>query len=82
MDVAAEPVELGDDDRGLVPLGELERLGELRPPIEGVAPLAGLDLAEGFDELEPFSLGKAGERRLLRFEAEAERPWLAVDTRV
>ena len=49
----------------------LERLGELRPTVECVAPLAGLDLAEGFDQLEPFGLGEAGERGLLRLEAKA-----------
>jgi hypothetical protein len=52
MHVAAEPVELGDDDRaGLVDLpGGLERGGELGPAVERVGTLAGLDLGEAVNE--------------------------------
>ena len=71
MDVAAKPVELGDDNRGLVLLGQLERLGELRPSIESVAPLAGLNLAKRFEQLKSFGLSEARERGLLRLKAKA-----------
>jgi hypothetical protein len=53
VDVAAEPVELGDDDwRALAAaLGGVQRRGELRPTIQGVSPLARLDLGEGLQQI-------------------------------
>ena len=82
MDVAAKPVELGDDNRGLVLLGQLERLGELRPSIESVAPLAGLNLAKGFEQLESSASAKRASAACCASRPRPDRPWLAVDTRV
>ena len=52
-------------------LAALERGGELRPAVERVGALAGLDLGEGLDQVEALGLGEAGERGLLRLEAKA-----------
>ena len=54
-----------------MPLGQLERLGELRPSIESVAAFAGLNLAKRFEQIEPLGLGEAGEGGLLRLKAKA-----------
>jgi hypothetical protein len=46
VDVAAKPVQLGDDDGRLALLGDLQRCGELRPAIQRIPPFAGLDLCD------------------------------------
>jgi hypothetical protein len=46
MHVAAQPIELGDDDRALAFACRVERAPKVRPPIECVGPLARLDLDE------------------------------------
>ena len=45
MHVPAEPIELGDDHRGLELPGVGQGGGQLGPPIERVVALARLDLA-------------------------------------
>jgi hypothetical protein len=47
VNVACEPVELGDDERGAADATRLEHLRELRP----VRPLAQLDFGELADQL-------------------------------
>ena len=71
VNVTGQAVELRDDNRGLELPGGGQGGGELRPAIERVGALARLDLAEGLGQGVAFGLGKAGERGLLRFEAEA-----------
>jgi hypothetical protein len=73
MQATRMPIELGNDDRRLVLAGCLERRGEQWPAIERIG-LTGLDFGEGLNEL--VALGKARQRGLLRFEAEAVT-WLA-----
>ena len=46
MHVAAQPVELGDDDRALAFACRLERAPKLRSPIKCIGPIARLDLDE------------------------------------
>ena len=41
MDVAAEPIELRDDDRAFQPAGHLESRGKLRPALKRVSAWAG-----------------------------------------
>jgi hypothetical protein len=66
VDVAAQPVELGTDDRGLGLARSLDRRVQLRPVIVSAA----LGLGEGIDQVERLGLGKPGDRRALRLEAE------------
>lgn len=40
------PIQLGDDDRTLAPLGLSQRDGELRPTLQRVGPPSGLNLSE------------------------------------
>jgi TolB-like protein len=78
MHVAAEPVELGDDDRaGLVDLpGGLERGGELGAAVERVGTLAGLDLGEEKQTATPTAAIDAPNTEL----ALPDRPSIAVFT--
>ena len=69
--IAAQAVELRDDHRGLVLLGQLHRGGQLRPLLERIGAFAGLDLAEGLDQIVTLGLGEGGNRRLLGVEADA-----------
>jgi len=71
MDVATQPIELGNYDRRLVLPGDLQRRGELRPTIEGVRSFAGFDFLEGLDQPIAFRLRKPSKRRLLRLEPQA-----------
>ena len=75
VNVAAEPVQLGDDDRRLVPLGELESGCQLRALIWRVGALARLNLSESLNQLVILGLGEPGERRLLRFQL-TRQGWL------
>ena len=76
MHIAAEPIELGDDDRRAVQTGVLERGLELRPALERVGALAGLDLLEGRRRAEALGLAEAGDCLQLRIETDiAGRPW-------
>lgn len=45
MHVSVQPIQLGDD-RTLAPLGLGQRGGELRPTLQRVGPLSGLNLSE------------------------------------
>jgi hypothetical protein len=67
--ISAEPIELRNRYRALsVTAGLGQRGGELRAPIEGVSPLARLDLDELGLDLEALALGKSGHGRALRLE--------------
>jgi hypothetical protein len=69
MDVAAETVQLRDDDRSLVLLGRLERGRQLRPALESIGALAGFDLIERLQQVIAFSLSEPGECLLLGLQA-------------
>src|SRR5207248_2950719 len=76
MHVAAQPIELGHDDR-CAPVvvildfaGGLQCLCQFGPVGERIA-LGGLDLRESLDEMEGFRLGEPVESSLLRFKAKA-----------
>ena len=69
MNVAAEPVQLGDRDRALETLGLGQRGSQLRAAIERVGTFAGLDLDELTGQLEALGLGKPGNRLALRFQS-------------
>ncbi len=79
MNVAAEPVELGDDDRARLPVaaGLGEGLGELRAALEGVRALARLDLDMLGDDPEPLGLGEPGHGGALGVNAEPAAALLA-----
>jgi hypothetical protein len=71
MNVAAEPVELSDDD-GATPLARRRQGGgEFGPTLERVGPLAGLDLGELLSELVTLGLGESLDCGLLRLQPEA-----------
>jgi hypothetical protein len=71
MDIAAQAIELRNQDRRFRLLGGLEHCGELRPAIERISALARLDLLERLHQPETLGLGEAGQRGLLRFHAQA-----------
>jgi hypothetical protein len=70
MNVTAEPIQLGHDDRRLALLGLLERCGQLRPAIECIGPLARFDFDERVGELKALGAGEAGDGRHLGLEPE------------
>ena len=64
-----EPVQLGDGDFALGLLRRLQRGLQLRPALQRVAALAGLDLGELGDDGEAFGGGEAGDSLALGFKA-------------
>ena len=68
MNVAAEPVQLGDRDRdrALAMLGLSRRGSQLRAAIKRVGTFAGLDLDELTGQLEDLGLGEPGNGLALR----------------
>jgi hypothetical protein len=60
VDVAAEAVELRDDDRAFQPAGHLESRGKLRPALKRVSALAGLDLGESIYDVAALRSGEPG----------------------
>ena len=70
MHVAGQTIELRDDDRGAVEAGVLDRGLELRPAVQGVGALAGLDLLEGGDERRALALAEAGDGLALGVETD------------
>ena len=64
-------IELGDRDLALGLLGRLQRRLQLRPALERVGALAGLDLGELADDLEAFRRGKGCNGLALSLEPEA-----------
>jgi hypothetical protein len=71
MYVAAEPIELGDDHSAANELRLGQRRLELRPTVEGVRSLGGLDLDMLADELDPLKPWRSGRPLALRVEAKA-----------
>jgi hypothetical protein len=69
VDVAAEPIELRDDDWAFQPAGHLESCGELRPAVKRVSALASLDFGESVCDVAAFSSGKPGNGIALGLEA-------------
>jgi hypothetical protein len=69
--VTGQPVELCDDHRTALTAGGREGAGELRPPLERVGALAGCRLHELGGDGESSHLGKVGDGRLLRLNAQA-----------
>jgi hypothetical protein len=57
MDIATEPAQLRHDDWCFDLLGRLERRGELRPTVERIGALAGLDLVKSLEEVLRLLLG-------------------------
>jgi hypothetical protein len=70
MDVAGEAVELGDNDSAAYQTRLRQRGFELRPAIQCIRPLAGLDLLKLAGKLDPLGLGEASDRLTLSVEAE------------
>jgi hypothetical protein len=57
VNAAGQAVQLGNDDGRIGQARDLQRGGQLRALVEGVGPLAGLDLDERRDDLEPVGGG-------------------------
>ena len=70
MHVARETIELGDRDRAAQRPRLGERRRQLRPTIERVASLAGLDLDELGHDLEPLIAREPRQRLALRLDAQ------------
>src|SRR5262249_26286009 len=69
--VAAQPIQLGDDDRALASSGIGQRGGKPRPAIKRVGAFAGLDLGKFGGDGKALATGKLRVRRTLRLKAEA-----------
>ena len=82
MHVAAQPVELADDNRPAGLARSLDGGGKLRPPVERVRALAALVFGEVADEPVALGLGERPDRLGLRFEAEPGLRLLVVETRM
>ena len=70
-DIPGEAFELGHQHRTLGLARCRQRCGELRPSIERIRALAGLDLGELRYEGDALGFGEAGDRCSLGFDAEA-----------
>jgi hypothetical protein len=74
MDVTAQPIELGHDDRRTLVIGILDAPGglegcpQLRPASS--ITLAALDLDKAGDDVEALGLAEAADRLALRLQAE------------
>ena len=53
MDVTRQPVQFGNDDRGLVLLGQLHGGGQLRTLVQSIMASAGFDLGESLNQIRP-----------------------------
>ena len=73
-DVARQAVELGHDNRASVERRPLQRRLELRPPVECIGTLGGLDLGEGLGDLVAFGRTETLDRGLLALKAETGLP--------
>jgi hypothetical protein len=71
VDVTAQSIELGDNDRAFGFPRCRQCGGQFGTLAERVTAFAGLDLDEALDNLEALGLGKAGDGCLLRFETKA-----------
>ena len=67
MNVTAEAIELGHHNRAFATPRLREGCGELRPAIESISALAGLDLLELADNLETLRSDEAAQDLPLRF---------------
>ena len=71
MDVAAQSIQLCNDDRGLVLFGCLQRRRQLRSTIERIGALPCFDLLERLKEIIALSFGETGQCCLLCLQAKA-----------
>ncbi len=71
MNVATEPVQLGDRDRAFAMLGLSQCRSQLRAAFKRVGTFAGLDLDELTGQLEALRLGEPGNGLTLGFQSEA-----------
>src|SRR5215472_17445295 len=69
--VAAQPIQLGDEDRALASSGIGQRGGKPRPAIKRVGALAGLDLGKFGGDGKALATGKLRVRRTSRLKAES-----------
>src|SRR5262245_39417952 len=71
MHIAAQPVELCDEDRAFRLAGMRERRGQLRATVERIRAFAGLDLDMLANHLDTLGLGEAPDGGSLRFDTES-----------
>ena len=71
VNIAAQAIELRDNDRAFRIQGLPERSGEFGASIKGVSALTGLDLDMLGDDFDPFRFGKPGYRGALGLDPEA-----------
>jgi hypothetical protein len=64
VDVAAEPIELRDDDWAFQPADHLESRGKLRPALKRVSALASLHFDESIYDVAALGSGKPGDGTL------------------
>jgi hypothetical protein len=80
VDVAAEPIELRDDDWAFQPADHLESRGKLRPALKRVSALASPDFGESIYDVAALGSGKPGDGSTLNQVPENQgiRHWLPV----
>ena len=81
MNIPAQPVQLRHGHRAAAPSGFRKGSGELGATVQGICALAGLDLHELANDLEPFSGGEARECISLRLETKTRAALSGRDTR-
>jgi hypothetical protein len=72
VDVAAEPIELRDDDWAFQPADHLESRGKLRPALKRVSALASPDFGESYD-VAALGSGKPGDGSTLNQVPDTKR---------
>jgi hypothetical protein len=66
--VAAEAIKLGDPEVTLMLLRQRQRGFKLRPALQRIVALAGVNLDKFVNDVEALSLGKVDQRRTLSVE--------------
>ena len=69
--IARQAIELRHDDRAFGLAGQGEGGCQLRPAVEGIRALAGLDLGELLDDGNALGFGETGDRGTLCLDAQA-----------
>ena len=80
VDVAAEPIELRDDDWAFQPADHLESRGKLRPALKRVSALASLDFGESIYDVAALGSDKWASRWASRPSPDAPCFWVLTRT--
>jgi hypothetical protein len=70
MNIAAQPVQLGNRNRALASAGVRERSGKLWSPVEGVGTFTRLNLSVLANDVKAFRSGETSKGLSLSFQAQ------------